>query len=68
VVVKDGKIEHYLNDKLVCDADTTSEDWKTRIAASKFKSKQGFAPGHGHIMLTDHTDKVWYRNIRVKEL
>ena len=68
VLVKDGKIEHYLNGKLVCEADTKSEEWKTRIAASKFKKKEGFAPGHGHIMITDHTDKVWYRNIRVKEL
>lgn len=68
VVVKDGKIEHYLNGKLVCEADTKSAEWKTRIAASKFKNKVGFAPGHGHIMITDHTDKTWYRNIRVKEL
>lgn len=68
IVVKDGKIEHYLNDKLVCDADTASEDWKTRIAASKFKSKAGFAPGKGRLMLTDHGDMAWFKNIRVKEL
>ncbi len=68
VVVKAGKIEHYLNGKLVCEADTKSEEWKTRIAASKFKNKVGFAPGHGHIMITDHTDETWYRNIRLKEL
>lgn len=68
VVVKDGKIEHYLNGKLVCEADTKSDEWKTRIAASKFKNKVGFAPGNGHIMITDHTDETWYRNIRVKEL
>ena len=68
VIVKDGVIQHWLNGVLVCEADTKSDDWKTRIAASKFKSKVGFAPGSGHLMLTDHTDKVWYRNLRVKEL
>lgn len=68
VVVKDGKIEHWLNGKLVCEADTTSDDWKALISASKFKSKEGFAPGKGRIMLTDHHDKVWYRSIKIKEL
>jgi hypothetical protein len=68
VVVKEGKIEHYLNGALVCAADTKSEDWAKRIAASKFKNKVGFAPGRGHIMITDHGDKTWYRNIRIREL
>lgn len=68
VVVNNGKIEHYLNGKLVCEADTTAPEWKTMIAASKFKSKPDFAPGKGRIMLTDHHDKVWIRNITIKEL
>lgn len=68
VLVKDGKIEHWLNGKLVCEADTNSDEWKTRIAASKFKNKVGFAPGKGRIMLTDHHDKVWYRSLKIKEL
>jgi hypothetical protein len=68
VVVKDGKIEHWLNGSLVCAADTKSAEWPTLIAASKFKNKVGFAPGTGRIMLTDHGDKVWFKNIRIKEL
>ena len=68
VVVKDGKIEHWLNGSLVCAADTKSAEWPTLIAASKFKNKVGFAPGAGRIMLTDHGDKVWFKNIRIKEL
>jgi hypothetical protein len=68
VLVKDGKIEHWLNGSLVCEADTKSAEWPTLIAASKFKNKVGFAPGAGRIMLTDHGDKVWFKNIRIKEL
>jgi hypothetical protein len=68
VVVKSGKLEHWLNGKLVCQADTAQPEWQKMIAASKFKNKAGFAPGRGRIMLTDHHDKVWYRNIRVREL
>jgi len=68
VVVNAGKIQHWLNGALVCEADTTTEEWKQMIAGSKFKSKVGFAPGTGRIMLTDHGDKVWFKGIRVREL
>lgn len=66
VVVQDGRLEHWLNGKLVGEADTKSDDWKERIAASKFKNKPGFAPGKGRIMLTEHGDETWFRNIRVQ--
>ena len=68
IVVNNGKIQHWLNGALVSEADTTSDDWKQRIAASKFKSKENFAPGHGKIMLTEHGDETWFRNIRIKAL
>lgn len=65
IVVQDGKIQHWLNGALACEADTTTPDWKDRIGASKFKAKEGFAPGTGKIMLTEHGDETWYRNIRI---
>jgi hypothetical protein len=68
IVVKDGKIEHWLNGKLAASADTASEEWKTGVAASKFKKVEGFAPGKGRLMLTEHGDETWFRNIRVKGL
>ena len=68
VVVKDGKIEHWLNGKLCSSADSKTEDWKEHIAKSKFKSKEGFAPGRGKLMLTEHGDPTWFRNIRIREL
>lgn len=68
VVAKDGKIEHWLNGKLASSADTKSDDWKERIAKSKFKGREGFAPGRGKLMLTEHGDPTWFRNIRIREL
>jgi hypothetical protein len=68
VRVTGDRIEHHLNGVLVCSANLSSELWKTSLAASKFKNKPGFAPGRGHLMLTDHGDKVWYRNIAVRRL
>lgn len=65
IVVQDGKIQHWLNGALACEADTKTPEWQERIAASKFKNKPGFAPGAGKIMLTEHGDETWYRNIRL---
>jgi hypothetical protein len=66
VVAKAGILQHWLNGKLVGELDSKSEEWKQRIAASKFKNKEDFAPGKGRIMLTDHGDETWFRNIRIK--
>jgi hypothetical protein len=68
IVAKDGKIEHWLNGKLASSADTKTDAWKAAIAKSKFKNKEGFAPGRGKLMLTEHGDPTWFRNIRIREL
>jgi len=68
VVAKNGVIEHYLNGRLVSTVDTKSEEWKECVAKSKFRSKVGFAPGHGKIMLTEHGNPTWFRNIRIRVL
>ncbi len=68
VVVNNGKIEHYLNGKLCSSADTKTEEWKEHIAKSKFAKKEGFAPGHGKLMLTAHGDPAWFKNIRIRSL
>jgi hypothetical protein len=68
IVAQNGKLQHWLNGVLVGEADTASAEWKANLAQSKFKEKVGFAPGHGCIMITDHKDKVAYRNLRIREL
>ena len=68
IVVKAGKIQHWLNGTMVVEADTTAPEWKELVGKSKFKSKEGFAPGSGHIMLTDHKDETWFKNIRIRSL
>jgi Domain of Unknown Function (DUF1080) len=68
VISKNGTLQHFLNGKLVVEADTASPEWKQLLAASKFKNKTGFAPGKGRIMLTDHGDKVWLKELKIREL
>jgi len=67
--IRNGVVQHFLDDVKVAEADMNSDDWTARIAASKFKEYAGFGvQPRGHIALQDHGDEVWYRDIRVREL
>jgi hypothetical protein len=69
IVAEGPRLEHWLNGKLVVVADLRSEDYKQRLAASKFATWEGYgAHARGHIALQDHGDDVWFRNIRLREL
>ena len=67
--IKKGKGTFWLNDKKIVEFPTTGEQWNAMVANSKFKGWEGFGKyAKGKIAIQDHGDKVWYRNIRVREL
>jgi hypothetical protein len=68
-IIKRGKhIEHWLNGEKVLEFEQGSDDLKARIANSKFRDKPGFGEfSRGHILLQDHEDEVWFRNIKIRE-
>lgn len=69
IVAKGSKVEHWLNGVKVAEADISTEDFRDRVAASKWKNIEGFGlMRRGKIMITDHSDPVWFRNIRIKVL
>ncbi|MCU0450313.1 MAG: DUF1080 domain-containing protein [Bernardetiaceae bacterium] len=69
IVVNRGKIEHWLNGEKVVDYEYGSDDWKKRVAASKF-AKWPYATPHtkGKLALQDHGHPVYFRNVKVKTL
>ena len=68
-MIKGKHVEHWLNGKMVLAYELESDALKKGIAASKFKSVPDFDKKiRGHILLTDHQDEAWYRNIKLREL
>jgi hypothetical protein len=69
VVLRGNHVEHWLNGKLVCQGEIGSEDWRSRVARTKFKSAPGFGENPaGRIMITYHNDETWYRSMTIQEL
>lgn len=69
IVVKQERIQHWLNGHLIAEAIVGSPEWDERIAKSKFADVVGFGRNPlGKIMITDHNDEVWYRNIFIRDL
>lgn len=69
IVSKGNHVEHWLNGTKILEYERGSEQFKQAISRSKFKDTQGFATATSSpILLQAHGDKVWYRNIKIKEL
>lgn len=69
ILVQGNHVEHWLNGKKVLKYELGSDAVKAAVAASKFKNSAGFGTKiNGHIMLTDHQDECWFRNLKIREL
>jgi hypothetical protein len=73
IVAKGPHVEHWLNGAKLLEYELGSEDWKARLAASKFSKSAAFAEfgkyTRGHIAFQgDHDGSLAFRNIRIREL
>ncbi len=67
IVFRGGHGEHWLNGRKILEYDLGSPDFKAQLAKSKYAPIAGFADRRpGHIVLQDHTDAAWFRNIKLK--
>jgi len=69
IVLRDSRVEHWLNDILVVAYDLHSAAFAALVAHSKFKDLPGFGcEERGHIALQYHGDGVWFRHLRLHPL
>lgn len=69
IIVQGNFVEHWLNGARVLTYELGSPLTKAGLQKSKFKDVAGFGDKiRGHIMLTDHQDECWFRNLKVREL
>jgi hypothetical protein len=69
IVVRDSRVEHWLNGTRAVEYELGSEEWKALVADSKFSEWPAYGMAErGHVGFQDHGDRVWYRNIKVRVL
>jgi hypothetical protein len=61
--------EHWLNGVKVVDFELGTAEFDSLYQLSKFHKYPGFEKKRkGHIVITNHSDESWYRNIKIRKL
>jgi hypothetical protein len=69
IVVKDDRVEHWLNDFKVVKYMRGSQMYRALVAYSKYAQWENFGEWEsGPILLQDHGDQVMFRNVKIRDL
>lgn len=69
IVVNGNKVTHYLNDKMTVEYIRGTQMWKALVAYSKYARYPNFGElEEGYILLQDHGNEVFFKNIKIREL
>lgn len=69
IIVRGNTVQQWQNDEMVIETTMWDNNWAALIADSKFATWPGFGKSKtGHFALQDHTDPVWFKNLKVKRL
>jgi hypothetical protein len=69
IVFDQGKVTHYLNGKKVVEFTAWTEQWVEKVNKGKWKNYPAYGKAKiGFIGLQDHGSKIWFKNIKIKQL
>ncbi|WNC72822.1 DUF1080 domain-containing protein [Thalassotalea psychrophila] len=69
IVVRKGKVQHWLNGLQTLEFDRHSQKFRELVAKSKYAKKPNFGEWEkGPILLQDHGDLVHFRTIKIRRL
>ncbi|HCC69817.1 MAG TPA: DUF1080 domain-containing protein [Bacteroidales bacterium] len=69
IIFDNGKVIHYLNGKKIVEFTAWNDEWEEKVNKGKWKNYPAYGKAKsGHIGLQDHGSKIWFKNIKTKEL
>jgi len=68
IIAQGNLIQHWMNGEKIVEISIDSPEWKDCFGKSKYNAQKGFGSWTGPILLQDHSDPVWFRNLRIKKL
>lgn len=69
IVFDNGHVEHWLNGQKVLEFEAWTDDWFNRKNSGKWDNAPEYGLARsGVIALQDHGSRIWFKNMKIKEL